>query len=460
MPAGQTAYPPIIFSQTGSSQTGSSETGRPETGRPETGRPEAGRSSKASLHPLHRVWRALPAGARRAALSRAAGWLAPRPDQPPPAAQGGVVVAGEIDRASGLGEGARLMVAALRQLGVPAWSVQAGLRVPGERVPGENEASAPWPPAPQHAPIVVHVNAPNLPAALLGLPRGALRGRRVIGYWAWELPVAPPSWDLGAGFVHEIWTPSRFSAAALERLAPGRVRVVPHPVAASPPIASALGRADFALPERAMIVLVSFSLASSFERKNPLAAIAAFRAAFGDRADCLLVLKITHASHAPADLALLQAATGDAANIRIETRLLPRADSFALTRSADIVLSLHRSEGFGLVPAEAMLLGRAVVATDFSGTTDFIDSSCAVPVGYRLVPARDPRGVFEAPGAVWAEADQNEAIGALRRLAGDAGLRATIGAAAREAATARLGTAGLAAALAGLGHGMAPGGAG
>ena len=398
-----------------------------------------------SLHPLHRLWRALPQGARRAAFGRVAAVLAQRPDAVAPAAQFGIGVGGEIGRASGLGEGARLMLRALEQMGVPAWPVACGVPVPGEAAvcPGE------MPPA--GAPLVVHVNAPILPAALLRLPRGFLRGRRVIGYWAWELAVVPDGWRVGVPFVHEIWTPSRFSARALERLAPGRVRVVPHPVAASPPLPSRLGRADFGLPERAVLVLVSFSLASSYVRKNPLAAIAAFRTAFGERADRVLVLKIVHADHAPADLAALRAAAGGAANIRFETRLFPSADSHALTQCADIVLSLHRSEGFGLVPAEAMVLGRAVVATDFSGTTDFLDAGCGMPIAYKLVPARDPRGVFEAPGAEWAEADIGEAAEALRVLAEDAELRQRLGHAAQAAAATRLGAGKLADAVRALG---------
>jgi glycosyltransferase involved in cell wall biosynthesis len=237
----------------------------------------------------------------------------------------------------------------------------------------------------------------------------------------------------------------------LERLAPGRVRVVPHPVAAMPPVPSSLGRADFGLPEGAVIVLVSFSLASSYVRKNPLAAIAAFRAAFGDRADRLLVLKIVHAGHAPEDMATLRSATAGAGNIVFETRLFPSADSHALTRCVDIVLSLHRSEGFGLVPAAAMVLGRAVVATDFSGTTDFLDDSCGIPIPYRLIPAVDPRGVFEAPGAEWAEADVGAASRALVALADNVDLRNRLGQAAQAASAVRLGSAALADAVRGLG---------
>jgi glycosyltransferase involved in cell wall biosynthesis len=226
---------------------------------------------------------------------------------------------------------------------------------------------------------------------------------------------------------------------------------VPHPVAAAPPVAAALTRADFGLRDDAVVVLVSFSLASSFERKNPLAAIAAFKAAFGDRTDRVLVLKILHAGHAPGDLEVLRQHVGEARNIMFETRVLPIADSHALTRCADIVLSLHRSEGFGLVPAEAALLGRAVVATDFSGTTDFLDASCSIPVPYRLVAARDPRGVFEAPGATWAEADVGAAADALRGLADDAGLRARLGAAAQIQVAHKLGAEALRDAVRSLG---------
>ncbi len=399
-----------------------------------------------TLHPLHRAWRLLPPGMRRAAWARGTAWLAPRASWPAPAAAAGLAVGGEILRASGLGEGARLMLAALDRLGVPHWGLQAGLDVPGE-ASGERAL----PDVPPNVPLVLHINAPMLPSALLRLPRALLRGRRIIGYWAWELPVAPANWAAACGLVHDIWTPSRFSAAALAPLAPGRVRVVPHPLAASPPAPSALTRADFGLPDDAVIVLVSFSLASSFARKNPLAAIDAFRRAFGGRPDRLLVLKIVHASHAPADLALIRAAMGDATNMRLETRTLPAADSHALTRCCDILLSLHRSEGFGLVPAEAMFLGKPVIATDWSATTEFLDPSCGVPVPYRLIPADDPRGVFMAPGAVWADADVDAAALALRALADDPAAREALGHAARVAAMARLGTEGLREALAALG---------
>ena len=385
------------------------------------------------LHPLHRLWRLLPAAARRRALTAAAAALAPRPDQPPPEARLGIAVGGELDRASGLGEGARLMLHGLDALGVPNWALRPGV------VP------------PAGVPLVLHVNAPEMPLALLRHGRALLRGRRVIGYWAWELPVVPESWQAGLPLVHEVWVPSRFTAAALEPLLPGCVRLVPHPLAAHPPAPSQLGRAELGLPADAVVTLVSFNLASSFERKNPLGAVAAHRQAFGTRADRILLMRVGNPHHFPADFARLQAAVADLPNVRLDTRTLPAADNHAAAAACDIVLSLHRSEGFGLVPAEAMLQGVPVVATDWSATQDFMDASCAAMVPARLVPARDPRGVFEAPGAVWAEPDVAAAAAHLVRLADDPGLRRRLGLAGQRMARERLGLGPLAAAVRSLG---------
>jgi glycosyltransferase involved in cell wall biosynthesis len=208
-----------------------------------------------------------------------------------------------------------------------------------------------------------------------------------------------------------------------------------------------LRRPDFGLPEHAVVVMVSFNLASSLTRKNPFAAVAAFRGAFGDRPDRVLLLKIGHPNHAPEDFARL-AQMARAPNIVVHTQTLPPADSHALTACADIVLSLHRSEGFGLVLAEAMLLGKSVIATGWSGNTAFMNPATAALVNYRLVPARDDRNVYR--DALWAEPDLMEAVVHLRRLADDPEYRLALGQKARASAMAQLSADPLMAALRGL----------
>jgi glycosyltransferase involved in cell wall biosynthesis len=252
--------------------------------------------------------------------------------------------------------------------------------------------------------------------------------------------------------VHEAWVPSPFTAAAIEPLLPGRVRVVPFPLAVVPPAPLTRDLGVFGLPEAAVVVLVSMNLASSFERKNPMGAIAAFRAAFGNRPDRILVLKIGNPDHFPADFARITAAVADAPNVRIDTKSYPAAAAHSLTAAADIVLSLHRAEGFGLVLAEAMLLAKPVIATGWSGNMAFMDQRSAALVGYRMVAVNDPRQVYH--NSTWAEPDHGEAVSHLRRLADDADARTALGARAKSHARERLTAEPLAAAVRSIAPGM------
>ncbi len=121
----------------------------------------------------------------------------------------------------------------------------------------------------------------------------------------------------------------------------------------------------------------------------------------------------------------LERAIAGATNIRLINVMLPPADMSGLMADVDIVLSLHRSEGFGLVPAEAMQLGKPVVATGWSGNMDFMNERNSAPVSYRLVPVQDPYdGAFLSDGQLWADANVDNAADWLRRLAADPALRA------------------------------------
>jgi glycosyltransferase involved in cell wall biosynthesis len=385
----------------------------------------------------HNTWRALPRALRRSALSSIASRLAPRPG-PPPAFSQGIIVAGDIAGENGLAASARILHEALSSHGLADQKIPLGL-------PGITPAFRGT--LPKTAALLAVVNAPILPAALLRAPSDLLRHRRVIGMWAWELPVVPRSWHHGANFVHEVWAPSPFTAQALEAAAPGRVRIVPYPLAAvALPVAGT--RADFGLPEQKLIVLTALNLASSMARKNPLGAIAAFKAAFGARPNFLFILKISGFEAYVSDLNLIRAAIADAPNIRLITATLPEALLRGLIACSDIILSLHRAEGFGLIPATAMLLGRPVVATGWSGNLAFMTEQNSALVGYRLIPAMDDRGVYQIAGAVWAEPDIEDAAWHLRLLAEDASARAALAAAGQRDATQTLSAKPLLAALA------------
>jgi glycosyltransferase involved in cell wall biosynthesis len=196
-------------------------------------------------------------------------------------------------------------------------------------------------------------------------------------------------------------------------------------------------RGKLGLPADALVVLNVFHLGSAFSRKNPLAAVAAFRKAFGDRSDRVLAIKLIDNGAAGARREL-DAAIAGAPNIRLIEGMLPEADMAGLMAAADIVISLHRSEGFGLVPAQAMALGKPVIATAWSGNLDFMNKNNSALISYALIPVHDPEGAFQAGDQKWADANVEEAAEWLRKLAAEAGLRARMGAGAARDVAAQL----------------------
>ncbi len=87
----------------------------------------------------------------------------------------------------------------------------------------------------------------------------------------------------------------------------------------------------------------------------------------------------------------------------------------SLLADVDVYVSLHRSEGFGLVMAEAMYLGTPVIATNWSGNTEFMNSDTACMVGYDLIELDRDYDVFKK-GNVWADAHVDEAADYMKRL--------------------------------------------
>lgn len=395
--------------------------------------------SDGCMHRL-RVSRLIPTTLRAPLLRVATRVLVPpaRPGWVRPA-QGRVTIAGVFSSPSGIGEGARLAAERLSELGyaVGAIDLTPGLGWPGglpfgsPAIAGDDIGG----------PLIVHLNPPFFQIALLRLLRRHRAGRKLIACWAWELSEMPPSWRQVFPFVHEVWVPSAFVAEALARSGcPCPVRVVPHPVRI-PPSATAVPRV-----ERGFTVLTVFAYDSGFERKNPIGAIQAFRRAFAEDDTARLLLKARGCSRSGQAEQRLRAAVAGAANVEVMEADLSSAAYQRLVESADVLLSLHRAEGFGLPLAEAMLRSKPVVATGWSGNLEFMNeaSACLVPAG--LVPVVDGADAYRGVGGMWAAPSIDAAAAWLARLRNPA-LRERIGLAARSHAAARLGPAAFSAAV-------------
>jgi glycosyltransferase involved in cell wall biosynthesis len=381
----------------------------------------------------HQMWLRLPRGLRQRLFYSLTTMAAPRRAH---AIAGGlpIGIAGLFSTASGLGEGARLAFAALDAAGLDPKAFDLSPAFDQSDL-ADRSSLRPFRTG-QGGTIIIHINGPYIPYALWTLGRANVRGRRVIAYWAWELSSLPKSWRSGFQFVHEIWVPSQFTKDAIAAATDLPVRVVPHPLAVGTVTPLLRDRLD--LPAEATVVLCIFNLGSTLSRKNPLATIAAFRRAYGTASDRVLVLKLVDPGTSSWARRSLEEAVAGACNIRVIDRVMSRHEITGLIAVSDIVISLHRSEGFGLVLAEAMHLGKPVIATGWSGNLEFMTEQNSALVSYSLVPARDPQGTYDMPNQEWAEPHIDHAADWIRRLGESSELRFRLGSAAAADISARL----------------------
>ncbi len=332
---------------------------------------------------------------------------------------GPIRVVGDFGGSYGIAASAKLAVRAFEALGVPVEQVDiSGARLDWIGATDAARTPGPW---------IFHVNAPEILAALAFLDPKNVRGPR-YGYWAWELPQAPKSWLKDAALLDGIWAPSAFTAKALDGAA-APVRVVPHPLFAE-------DYRDVVPAPRGpgFLAVTLFDFNSSAARKNPEAVIAAFAQAFPADPAARLVIKTQRGELFPDLLAKLKASAP--ANVTVVDEVWPYAEVKSLIATADVLISLHRAEGFGLTVAEAMALGTPVIATGWSGNMDFMDATCALVVPSRPIAVDDPQGIYR--GQSWADPDVEAAAACLRRLRNDPALAAQLSDAGRRRVTERL----------------------
>jgi glycosyltransferase involved in cell wall biosynthesis len=261
---------------------------------------------------------------------------------------------------------------------------------------------------------LVHVNADQVSAFVREKQAAYFEGRYNIGFWFWELARFPQEWGSSFDWFDEIWVASAFVQDAISEVAP--IPVVKMPLALRPrrAIDSQQAREALSLPSNRFVFLYMFDFRSVMERKNPLGLIRAFRRAFGDRTDVLLVLKTTNGNVAAAGRPVFEAAQG-AANVRIIDAAVPRAQIEDLIAACDCYVSLHRSEGFGVTIAEAMGFGKPVIATGYAGNMEFTRPENSLLVRYDLVTLDRDFGPYRR-GTSWAEPDLDHAVCLMRNV--------------------------------------------
>lgn len=346
--------------------------------------------------------------------------MSPRPDVVdtpmafPPTGKGrGVNLIGHFRGQFGLGENARLFARALLSQGYPVAMVDLDLDIP--HAMDERSLDVHLGTARPYPVDLFFVNPDHLASAMAALGQDVVHDRYTIACWFWELEKFPDAWRPAIDLVDEVMVATHFVQDAVRAVTDKPLFLAPIPLGAFAD--SGRGRDEFGLDD-AYTFLVTFDFSSYLARKNPSAAIAAFRGAFRDDERVRLLIKTSNAHrHADALRSLMDESGGDP-RIVIRDDLLPRDDLHALQRCCDAYISLHRAEGFGLGMAESMILGKPVVATAYSGNLDFMTPDNSVLVPYRLVPVEAGEYAF-GEGQHWAEADVQAASDAMRRLYAD-----------------------------------------
>jgi glycosyltransferase involved in cell wall biosynthesis len=336
----------------------------------------------------------------------------------------GVNVVGYLRGELGVGESARLMLDALTAGAIPHATASVDRHL-------QSRQGASYAAAPTGAPFdttLLCVNADMTATVAAAIPSLLDRSYR-IGMWYWEVEDFPTSQHEAFRYVDEVWVASDFVRRAIEPHSPVPVRTITPPLP-QPRIVPHRTRADLGLPERPTF-LFAFDYLSTVERKNPWGLVDAFEAAFSPGEGPLLVIKSINARRRPDQAERLRLRVAGSSDILLLEDYLSAEDRDALVALSDCYVSLHRSEGLGLTMAEAMALGKPVIATGYSGNLQFMtdENSFLVPWTPTAIPAGcEPY----PPGGTWAEPDLVVAARLMQTVLDDKELAAARGRQAAE----------------------------
>ena len=229
-------------------------------------------------------------------------------------------------------------------------------------------------------------------------------------------------WQDAFQYYDEVWVPSAFCQASVARKSP--IPVIRVPYALEVEIQHPISRVELGIPTDKFIFMSFLDVLSVPKRKNIEGVVAAFRNSGVGRYGGHLVLKVNNGGLLPHVVdRLTEECSGEDVTIINETWSRQKVNS--LIASCDCLVSLHRSEGFGLPIAEAMYLGKPAITTAYSGNMDFTHHDTAMLVNYSVVAVGAGAEPYD-PCSRWAEPDTDKAAEWMERVQRDNVMRARI----------------------------------
>ncbi|MEO1189180.1 MAG: glycosyltransferase [Pseudomonadota bacterium] len=324
-----------------------------------------------------------------------------------------MIVSGFTQENSGIGRAGRLSIAGLSAIGLSPKPhdlrpLLSDATFGSEFLDTESEGGV-W---------LIHCNPEEAITAASRIRRTNWQNRFRIGYWAYELPRAPKSWLKLANFFHEIWVPSTFVAESLRGIK-RPVVVMPHFSVMPPATDPEKFRNRLGIGESTFVVGAAGDFLSSLTRKNLIGAVHAFLGAFPEPAPdrVRLIVKIRNREASEAAYTTLSRAVAGRADIIILDKNLSDGDVSAFVAALNVFLSPHRSEGYGLMLAEALSMDIPVLATGWSGNMEYMTGIHDALIPFKLSRVEDENGVYLANGDEhWADPDVQIASEKLLRI--------------------------------------------
>jgi glycosyltransferase involved in cell wall biosynthesis len=323
----------------------------------------------------------------------------------------------------GMGEHVRMTAAALSETDVPFGVVDFGAGTTSRKNTSLDHGTLID--SNKHKVNIFHVSPDQILPAYLHFGRGFFDRRYNIGYPFWELSKFPQEWVPSMQLLDEVWAPTTFIQVALTG---AMGRAVQHmPVGVVLPKIPKLGRDYFGIPADHFLFFFAFDCYSFIDRKNPYAIVDAFKVAFPlGNEKTGLIIKAMNAKESSESWMRLVSDIGSDKRIKLINETMDKTKLLSFKSECDCYISLHRAEGLGLGPMEAMLLGKPVIVTNYSGNTDYAkpDNSCLV--NYSLIPVQEGQYLFHE-NQVWADPDVEHAAWHMIRLANDPELCISLG---------------------------------
>mgnify|MGYP002654519983 CR=1 FL=1 len=199
------------------------------------------------------------------------------------------------------------------------------------------------------------------------------RPKPIVAFWSWEFETTPRAWKRIGGVVDQIWTNSDFAKASFEKRFPD-IPVVKVPM---PPLVDQSGNQmnwqnKNQTSDKPLGFICVFDFFSDQNRKNPAGAIQSFLKAFGrNTPNAKLTIKSVNGHKYKFELEQLKRLAQEDESIVFLDSNLQRDEVDYLIASNQVLLSLHRAEGFGFNMFDALAMGLCVVATGYSGNLEY-----------------------------------------------------------------------------------------